>query len=92
MVAELIVIARLGPGAIFEEMSMEEEKPRSALCSIRVKCIRGSQFIDSFENDPDFVASLLKILLERLSETGTGARLAELGQVSSFGHCACSGP
>ena len=65
---------------------MVDEKPRSAsvraLCSTRVKCIRRSQFLDSFENDPDFAASLLKILLERLRETG--ARLAELGQVSSF--------
>ena len=80
-----IEIARLGPGAIFGEMSMVDEKPRSAsvraLCSTRVKCIRRSQFLDSFENDPDFAASLLKILLERLRETG--ARLAELGQLGS---------
>jgi len=80
-----IELARLGPGAIFGEMSMVDEKPRSAsvraLCSTRVKCIRRSQFLDSFENDPDFAASLLKILLERLRETG--ARLAELGQLVS---------
>ena len=80
-----IELARLGPGAIFGEMSMVDEKPRSAsvraLCSTRVKCIRRSQFLDSFENDPDFAASLLKILLERLRETG--ARLAELGQLGS---------
>ena len=81
-----IELARLGPGAIFGEMSMVDEKPRSAsvraLCSTRVKCIRRSQFLDSFENDPDFATSLLKILLERLRETG--ARLAELAQVSSL--------
>ena len=81
-----IELARLGPGAIFGEMSMVDEKPRSAsvraLCSTRVKCIRRSQFLDSFENDPDFAASLLKILLERLRETG--ARLTELRQVSSL--------
>ena len=81
-----IELARLGPGAIFGEMSVVDEKPRSAsvraLCSTRVKCIRRSQFLDSFENDPDFAASLLKILLERLRETG--ARLAELGQDSSL--------
>jgi len=80
-----IELARLGPGAIFGEMSMVDEKPRSAsvraLCSTRVKCIRRSQFLDSFENDRDFAASLLKILLERLRETG--ARLAELGQLGS---------
>ena len=55
-----IELARLGPGAIFGEMSMVDEKPRSAsvraLCSTRVKCIRRSQFLDSFENDPDFAA------------------------------------
>ena len=65
-----IELARLVPGAIFGEMSMVDEKPRSAsvraLCSTRVKCIRRSQFLDSFENDPDFAVSLLKILLERL--------------------------
>ena len=81
-----IELARLGPGAIFGEMSMVDEKPRSAsvraLCSTRVKCIRRSQFLESFENDPDFAASLLKTLLERLRETG--ARLAELGEVSSI--------
>ena len=81
-----IELARLGPGAIFGEMSMVDEKPRSAsvraLCSTRVKCIRRSKFLDSFENDPDFAASLLKTLLERLRETG--ARIAELGQVSSI--------
>ena len=81
-----IELARLGSGAIFGEMSMVDEKPRSAsvraLCSTRVKCIRRSQFLESFENDPDFAASLLKTLLERLRETG--ARLAELGEVSSI--------
>lgn len=81
-----IELARLGPGAIFGEMSVVDEKPRSAsvraLCPTRVKCMRRSQFLDSFENDPDFAASLLKILLERLRETG--ARLAELVQISSL--------
>ena len=81
-----IELARLGPGAILGEMSIVDDKPRSAsvraLCSTRVKCIRRSQFLESFKNDPDFAASLLKILLERLRETG--ARLAELCQIGSL--------
>ena len=81
-----IELARLGPGAILGEMSIVDDKPRSAsvraLCSTRVKCIRRSHFLDSFKSDPHFAASLLKILLERLRETG--ARLAELGQVGSL--------
>ena len=77
-----IELARLGPGSIIGEMSIVDERPRSAsvhaLCPTSVKCIRRSDFLNSFRDDPEFAASLLKVLLERLRETGS--RLAELQQ------------
>ena len=79
-------LARLGPGSIFGEMSMVDEKPRSAsvtaTCPTCVKLIRRSEFFQSFQNDPEFAASLLKVLFERLRETG--ARLTQLQQASPF--------
>ena len=79
-----IELARLGPGSIIGEMSIVDEKPRSALvhalCPTSVKCIRRSEFLNSFQDDPEFAASLLKVLFERLRDTG--ARLAELQQAS----------
>ena len=79
-----IELARLGPGSILGEMSLVDEKPRSAsvhaLCPTSVKCIRRSDFLNSFQHDPEFATSLIKVLFERLRETG--ARLADL-QVSS---------
>ena len=81
-----VELARLGPGSIFGEMSMVDEKPRSAsvtaTCPTCVKLIRRSDFFQSFQNDPEFAASLLKVLFERLRETG--ARLTELQQASPF--------
>ena len=81
-----VELARLGPGSIFGEMSMVDEKPRSAsvtaTCPTCVKLIRRSDFFQSFQNDPEFAASLLKVLFERLRETG--ARLTQLQQASPF--------
>ena len=81
-----VELARLGPGSIFGEMSMVDEKPRSAsvtaTCPTCVKLIRRSDFFQSFQNDPEFAASLLKVLFERLRETG--ARLTQLQQSSPF--------
>jgi CRP-like cAMP-binding protein len=77
-----IELARLGPGAIFGEMSIVDEKPRSAsittLCDTRLKELKRAQFLDSFQHDPDFATSLLRVLFERLRETG--AKLTELQQ------------
>lgn len=78
-----IELARLGPGAIFGEMSIVDEKPRSAsittLTNAKLKELRRDQFFDSFQHDPDFAASLLRVLLERLRETG--AKLTQLQEV-----------
>lgn len=77
-----IELARLGPGAIFGEMSIVDEKPRSAsittVCDTRLKELKRAQFLDSFKHDPDFATSLLRVLFERLRETG--AKLTELQQ------------
>jgi CRP-like cAMP-binding protein len=77
-----IELARLGPGAIFGEMSIVDEKPRSAsittVCETRLKELKRAQFLDSFQHDPDFATSLLRVLFERLRETG--AKLTELQQ------------
>lgn len=77
-----IELARLGPGATFGEMSIVDEKPRSAsittLCDTRLKDLKRAQFLDSFQHDPDFATSLLRVLFERLRETG--AKLTELQQ------------
>lgn len=67
-------LARLGPGAIFGEMSLVDEKPRSAtitaLTDSKLKVMPRGEFLDGFKNDPGFAASLLRVLLERLRETG----------------------
>ena len=79
-----IELARLGPGAIFGEMSLVDEKPRSAsvttVVATRVKELKRAQFLECFQQDPEFATSLLRVLLERLRETG--AKLTQLQQGS----------
>ena len=79
-----IELARLGPGAIFGEMSLVDEKPRSASVTTveqtRVKELKRAQFLECFQQDPEFATSLLRVLLERLRETG--AKLTQLQQGS----------
>jgi len=73
-------LARLGPGEIFGEMSLVDEKPRSASViaesASRLKEMRRSEFLSSFQHDPHFATSLLRVLFERLRETT--ARLSYL--------------
>lgn len=75
-----IELARLGPGSIFGEMSLVDEKPRSAsitaLVDTRLKEVKRDQFLESFQHDPEFATSLLRVLFERLRETG--AKLTQL--------------
>jgi pSer/pThr/pTyr-binding forkhead associated (FHA) protein len=79
-------LARLGPGEIFGEMSMVDEKPRSASIiaeqTTRLKEMRRSEFLRSFQHDPEFVTSLLRVLFERLRETT--ARLTYLQNQQSW--------
>ncbi len=65
-------LAYLGAGEIFGEMSMIDEKPRSAtvtaVTETIVSEIRRDDFFNSFQTDPKVALKLLKVLFERLRE------------------------
>src|SRR5882724_2176736 len=66
-------LAYLGAGETFGEMSMIDEKPRSAtvtaVTAVVVSEIRRDDFFASFQSDPNVALPLLKILFERLRES-----------------------
>ena len=65
-------LAYLGAGETFGEMSMIDEKPRSATVTAvketLVSEIRRDDFFNSFQTDPKVALQLLKVLFERLRE------------------------
>ena len=65
-------LAYLGPGETFGEMSMIDEKPRSAtvtaVTETVVSEIRRDDFFKTFQIDPKVALTLLKVLFERLRE------------------------
>src|SRR5215475_4653964 len=65
-------LAYLGAGETFGEMSMIDEKPRSAtvtsVAETVVSEIRRDDFFASFRTDPNVALTLLKVLFERLRE------------------------
>lgn len=65
-------LAYLGAGETFGEMSMIDEKPRSAtvtaVTETLVSEIRRDDFFKSFQTDPKVALTLLKVLFERLRE------------------------
>jgi len=65
-------LAYLGAGETFGEMSMIDEKPRSAtvtaVTETVVSEIRRDDFFHSFQSDPKVALTLLKVLFERLRE------------------------
>jgi CRP-like cAMP-binding protein len=65
-------LAYLKPGDTFGEMSMIDEKPRSAtvtaITETVVSEIRRDDFFNSFQTDPKVALALLKVLFERLRE------------------------
>jgi CRP-like cAMP-binding protein len=65
-------LAYLGAGETFGEMSMIDEKPRSATVTAvthtEVSEIRRDDFFNSFQTDPKVALTLLKVLFERLRE------------------------
>jgi CRP-like cAMP-binding protein len=65
-------LAYLGAGETFGEMSMIDEKPRSAtvtaVTETLVSEIRRDDFFNSFQTDPKVAVELLKVLFERLRE------------------------
>jgi len=73
-------LAYLGGGETFGEMSMIDEKPRSAtvtaVTETVVSEIRRDDFFNSFQTDPKVALQLLKVLFERLREAD--ARILEL--------------
>jgi CRP-like cAMP-binding protein len=65
-------LAYLGVGETFGEMSMIDEKPRSAtvtaVTETLVSEIRRDDFFNSFQTHPEVALTLLKVLFERLRE------------------------
>jgi len=66
-------LAYLGAGEIFGEMSMIDEKPRSAtvtaITETLVSEIGRDDFFNSFQTDPKVALQLLQVLFERLRES-----------------------
>src|SRR5215813_11057262 len=67
---QTVHLAYLGAGEIFGEMSMIDEKPRSATVTA-VSELRRDDFFNSFQTDPKVALALLKVLFERLREAHT---------------------
>jgi CRP-like cAMP-binding protein len=65
-------LAYLAVGETFGEMSMIDEKPRSATVTAATETvvteIRREDFFDSFQTNPQVALSLLKVLFERLRD------------------------
>src|SRR6266850_2337060 len=75
-----MTVGFIGAGEAFGEMSMIDEKPRSAtvtaVTETGVSEIRRDDFFNSFQTDPNVALQLLKVLFERLREAD--ARILEL--------------
>jgi CRP/FNR family cyclic AMP-dependent transcriptional regulator len=63
----------VGPGETFGEMSMIDDKPRSATVTAveetLVREIHRDAFFESLQTDPEIAVSILKVLFERLRES-----------------------
>ena len=72
---QTVHLAYLGAGAIFGEMSMIDEKPRSATVTAVTETVvselRRDDFFHSFQTDPKVALALLQVLFERLREAHT---------------------
>jgi CRP-like cAMP-binding protein len=64
------VVERLGPGGVFGELALIEQAPRLASVSAETDCsllpINRTAFLALVESSPEFAASLLNALAERL--------------------------
>lgn len=82
-----IQLAQLYPGETFGEMSMIDDKPRSAtvtaLEDTEVRVIPRDEFFEAFRTNPDVAAQVLRTLLERLREAS--ATIALLQKEGSSG-------
>lgn len=76
-----IHLAQLHPGETFGEMSMIDDKPRSAtvtaLEDIEVRVIPRDEFFEAFRTNPDVAAQVLRTLLERLRDTSATIALLQ---------------
>jgi CRP-like cAMP-binding protein len=83
--AESVHLAFLGPGETFGEMSMIDDKPRSATVRATeetlVREIRRESFFQSLQAHPESVLHLLTVLFERLRESQ--AMILELKRASA---------
>src|SRR5215467_9217574 len=68
-------LAYMRAGEIFGEMSMIDEKPRSATVTAVtptvVSELRRDHFFNSFQTEPNVALALLRVLFERLREAHT---------------------
>ena|SRR2546428_8770546 len=68
-------IAYIGPGEPFGEMSVIDEKPRSAtVVAVErtfVRELHRDEFLQDIQTHPEIAISLLKVLFERLREADT---------------------
>ena len=68
-----IILTYLGPGAVFGEMSIIDERPRSATITAiektSLKVIQGESFLDLIKNNQSLAIILMKSLFERLRES-----------------------
>ncbi len=75
-----VYLAELGPGGTIGEMSMIDEKPRSATVAALeetiVREVHRSEFSDALQRESDAAIRLLRVIFERLREAD--ARIAEL--------------
>ena len=73
-------LAELGPGGTIGEMSMIDEKPRSATVIAQedtiLRAVHRDEFSDALQRETDAAMHLLQVLFERLREAD--ARIAEL--------------
>jgi len=64
------VVERLGPGGVFGELALVEQQPRLASVSAETDCslqpVNRAAFLALVESSPEFAASLLTKLAERL--------------------------
>jgi hypothetical protein len=83
---ERVVLAQLGPGEIFGEMSMIDDKPRSATASVmeptEVEVVSTDDFNAMVFHQPDQLIPYLKSFFERLRRTNerlgsTGGHVAD---------------
>lgn len=76
-----VQLAQLYPGETFGEMSMIDDKPRSAsitaLEDTEVRVIPRDEFFEAFRTNPDVAAQVLRTLMERLRDASATIALLQ---------------